>query len=144
MTKLDEIRARLEEATPGPWEWYNGCSWWRLGLADDQAQDTKVMSPHVCSDGQPTIVVSSSDRALTENAPADIAYLLDQVDNLAAIVKTAAKDLHFIQRYAKELEKSIRPQFGFDIHTRQTTSISSADIIAAARERAEDGDGKVG
>ena len=60
--RLKEIRARLDAATPGPWQpvYINGRE----------------------SPGVRRVVPESAERDLIAHAPADIAWLLEEVDNL--------------------------------------------------------------
>ena len=53
--------------TPGPWEWQNGCSWWRLGTRNG---DGNVICPTTHPiDRHPDLIVSKEDRDLIEAAP---------------------------------------------------------------------------
>ena len=61
---LDELIARLKEldrmATPEPWIWYNGCSWWRLGVSE--GKDTAIICPVIDDDGHPNMDVKKENR----------------------------------------------------------------------------------
>lgn len=70
--RLQEIRARLDAATPGPWEvWENG---------------TMVCAPDRDAPGAYHDIAlafsSLGDQHLIAHAPADIAWLLDEVERL--------------------------------------------------------------
>ena len=51
------------------WEWYNGCSYWRLGIAGDQWKHDAILRPYVAADGHAEIAVSKENRALIAAAP---------------------------------------------------------------------------
>ena len=57
------------------WEWYNGCSWWRLGIAGDQARHDAILSPTIAHDGHPNLCVSADNRTLIAAAPDLLAAL---------------------------------------------------------------------
>lgn len=65
MSKLNEIAGEIERiergATKGPWRWFNGCSWWRLGNDD---RDTAVLYPTKDRDGHPNLCVQDDDKEL--------------------------------------------------------------------------------
>lgn len=56
-------------STPGPWAWWTSNSWRRLYATGPQHQNVSVLSPVVCRDGHPDLVVSESDMALIVAAP---------------------------------------------------------------------------
>lgn len=97
---LTEIIARLEEleakATKGPWQWFNGCSWWRLGGHDDEVGNGNVIKPTKDSDGHPNLIVSEANKAL-------IAELRTHARTLIAAGKVAEA--------AKEAQKTGRDLF---------------------------------
>ena len=68
--RIKEIRERLGAATPGPWS--------VLDLSDETGTDYTVEG----SDVQIGPVWALADAAFIANAPADIAYLLEQVERL--------------------------------------------------------------
>jgi ubiquinone biosynthesis protein UbiJ len=83
--RLAEIRARLDAATPGPWD-YDHIT--RNVEADSRWLPDKrhVVAP----------MVGHFDGTLIAHAPADIAWLLDEVDSLrerVAILRTEVTDL---------------------------------------------------
>ena len=70
--RLQEIRARLDAATPGPWErWNDGMRIWSRARPDAQfgVDVADVYASHATAD-------------LIAHAPADIAWLLDEVERL--------------------------------------------------------------
>jgi len=78
-TRIAEIRARLEAATPGPWEW--------TGNALDQSENpyqevisTEVSCGAYCLGGMWAPGIDEDDKALIANAPADLADLLAALD----------------------------------------------------------------
>jgi hypothetical protein len=46
--------------TPLPWEWWNGCSWWRIGTSDQGKPP--VLEPTIDSDGHPNLICRKEDR----------------------------------------------------------------------------------
>ncbi len=73
-----EIRERLEAATPGPWE---------TGYEEHVTGDDEYVERWVESGGHRILVLDplndgSANQNLIANAPADIAYLLAEVDRL--------------------------------------------------------------
>ena len=68
MTKLEEIRARLDAATPGPWRVVQDGNWLEVA-GPDGAWGTSFDGPDV---------------EFVANAPGDIAFLLAEVDRLKA------------------------------------------------------------
>ena len=72
---VDEIEAELKQISPWPWAWCNGCSWWRLGKADDQMQHDSVICPTIDSDGHPNLVCRQEDREFLAKSPERLAAL---------------------------------------------------------------------
>lgn len=70
--RLAEIRARLNAATPGPWEWRE----WSCG---DEAITGPDNTGFVVNVDEAT---PHADADLIAHAPADIAWLLDEVERL--------------------------------------------------------------
>jgi hypothetical protein len=62
-----EVGAEMNKHTPGPWRWFNGCSWWRLG--NGLCDGGEVIRPTVARDGWPDLVVSDADKRLIAAAP---------------------------------------------------------------------------
>jgi hypothetical protein len=75
-----EIRARLEAATPGPWEVQAALG---TGLLHVSHADSEVGRPPIAQ------FAEAADAALIAHAPADLAYLLDRVAALAALAGAA-------------------------------------------------------
>lgn len=109
MTRLDEIRARLAAATPGPWHWYGNTKVHSLYLATvhggrrcvmqfarwgmSSAQPCFQSAAHVMVDAKDLVTyereyrkdvadINHPDAALIANAPTDIAFLLAEVERL--------------------------------------------------------------
>lgn len=68
MTKLEEIKERLEKATPGPW--HIG----QLNESTDSAWIESTELQDICE------VVTRNDEPFICSAPTDIAYLLTKVE----------------------------------------------------------------
>ena len=80
MSKLDEIRERLEAATEGPWDW---CSeLWQLRHMTGKYVCTEVLHAK-------GTLPTDNDAEFIANAPTDIAYLLAEVERLRGVVTTA-------------------------------------------------------
>lgn len=75
MTRIDEIRERLDKATPGPWEVDTDGSGGSGIFFDDEH-----MKP-VC------LYAKSGDADLIANAPADLAWCLAKLDAIRALHK---------------------------------------------------------
>ena len=90
--RIEAIRTRLQAATPGPWEWEGESKedWpqsdnslvtayvpegekWREPLVSGWGYDASGISVHKDADGE-----------LIANAPTDIAYLLNIIDQVSA------------------------------------------------------------
>lgn len=72
---LDGLEAAARAATPGPWMWFNGCSWWRLGTAYVHKgelipgkHDAVLCPTKDRHDGHPDLVVSQENRKYLEQA----------------------------------------------------------------------------
>ena len=83
MSRLDEIEARLEAASPGPWEVVTG-GWQVRG---PECNICGVFHHHVqIHDGGRNVTDNPAERdaELIANAPADLRYLLERVRELEA------------------------------------------------------------
>lgn len=87
MTRLDEIRARLEAATPGPW-WFakGGLGDNFIGYGTRNPADCGIVLTAEFDFNQCRTVMSCSDNnsELIANAHNDISYLLAEVERLEA------------------------------------------------------------
>ena len=82
--RLAELRRLASEATPGPWELWDGCSWRRFGSA---ATGRTVVEPIVYSerDRHPDLKVSKADgEHIAACDPQTILALLDMADRCIA------------------------------------------------------------
>ena len=75
MSTIDGIEAELKQISPWPWGWFNGCSWWRLGKADDQMQHDSVICPTIDSDGHSNLICHQEDREFLAKSPERLAAL---------------------------------------------------------------------
>lgn len=83
-----EIQARIDAATPGPWEAYNpGDGTARLWTVRDNEDDAERLIH------EPIGYLDWDNGVLIANAPADLAYLLARVATLEAQV-AAVRDKH--------------------------------------------------
>lgn len=93
--KIDEIRKRLKDATPGPWEYVpaDDCDDWQLynGEFTFIKQDDS---------GVP---VSTEDGEFIANAPTDIDFLLGEVSRLKAELERAKEQSNFWQQKEREM-----------------------------------------
>lgn len=93
--QLEQIRARLEAATPGPWrEFAESGDFW-IERAD---ADGNPIGPGVCSNS--ASFYNQADCVLVEHAPADIACLLDEVRRLYAVIDQSISDVQGISNLA--------------------------------------------
>lgn len=84
--QLAAIERRAEAATKGPWEWYNGCSYWRLGIAGDQSKHDAVIRPYTADDRHPELECGEHNRGFIAEARTDIPRLLAHIRELEARV----------------------------------------------------------
>jgi hypothetical protein len=113
MTKeqIDAIRARLDAATPGPWEarqWYgNDDGGWAAIGPHHESRDWNDDEPE--SDLHE---LAKRDAALIANAPADLRALLDEVERLTKredeLVKQVVAQIGFIGRQAEWREDAFK------------------------------------
>jgi hypothetical protein len=92
--RFKEIRERAEAATEGPWEWWDSCSWRRLGVKDDYGNH--VLQPHVASDGHPDVICEKSNRDFIAHSRTDIPYLLDEIAKRDALLERALRRLELM------------------------------------------------
>ena len=81
---MEEIRNRLADITPGPWEVETGgpCVW-HLGSGDTICT---VNFDHQTGEHQP-----GEDQEFIARAPSDIAFLLDQLSSIPSQIKAAVQ-----------------------------------------------------
>jgi hypothetical protein len=92
MDRLEEIRARLAAATPGPWTaiqktWRSrtsGHTWSAYGI--EQSQEVYGDDAWAISYATDTGQIAQKDADLIAHAPADLAYLLAEVERLQGIM----------------------------------------------------------
>lgn len=82
MTSPTEIQARLDAATPGPWERYAG----EIASTDELR---KVVGQAWVYRSTWELVLSDPDADLIANAPTDLAYLLTQLASAEARIAKA-------------------------------------------------------
>jgi hypothetical protein len=90
MTRTAQIRARLDKATPGPWELHDSCSWRRIGTPE---RDGNVLCPTIASDGHPDLNGGYDNLLLIASAPEDLKYLLDRLEMAEELLKRAEKHI---------------------------------------------------
>jgi hypothetical protein len=97
-SRLAEIRARLEAATPGPWsrdpgpETELGTDLWYDRLYSDRSQPDGFVYIHPVTKPEDELWIAEvfqneQDADLISHAPADIAWLLDEVERLEKRVR---------------------------------------------------------
>jgi len=98
--ELAAIRARIEAASPGPWEWWTSNSFRRLSGPD--GKDGGVLHAVVLRDGVPDVEVSEEDAALLAHARTDLPRLLGEVERLRKLAVQAVVDElnHTAENYA--------------------------------------------
>lgn len=78
--EIEEIKARAEAATPGPWKWWTSNSWNRL-KRDDCGVTQNVAEPFVSrSDNHPGLSINEEDMAFIAHARTDIPALLSALE----------------------------------------------------------------
>jgi hypothetical protein len=85
--RLDEIKERERRATPGKWEAWNGCSWWRIGLQAHSGRQYEIISPTTdSSDGHPNLTGPNlrDDLTFAAHARQDIPLLLAIISRLTS------------------------------------------------------------
>jgi hypothetical protein len=100
--RLQEIRARLDAATPGPWS--NSVSW--DCVEADVMPTTNYLEPYRTTVARARLPMNAD---LIAHAPADIAWLLDEISMLemdvAEISRKAEDAEDFWKQRAEHLEK---------------------------------------
>lgn len=91
MTRLEEIRARLDKATPGPWEA-------RVNDLTDEViieheQEYRWQVAWIADTYKRDWAMPDAD--LIANAPADLAWALSEIERLSKIVEDAVKVLRW-------------------------------------------------
>jgi hypothetical protein len=115
--KLEAIRARLAAATPGPWVAVIDCE-----RSVRSIRGRMAISCVLASELGTDLSCSLDDFALILEAPTDIAWLLKQADELAAI-KEAAK--------APSVEALVR-EIGAELDVEDIDDWSAGDLVFAA------------
>lgn len=85
MSRVDEIKARLEAATPGPWRTNKFVTF----------IEAEKDGEFICQ--FPNYYNYNGNSNLVANAPADIAFLLSEVERLKKALNTARKKLRICQ-----------------------------------------------
>lgn len=100
MNRLDEIKARLKAATPGPWEpvvfndgLWNEC----MGVRGPNPYRENQIEPfamnqwfcHSAEDGDKATESSYANMRLMGHAPSDLAYLLSALESAEKVVEAA-------------------------------------------------------
>ena len=79
LERVKAIEKRLEQATPGSWEWWTSNSWKRLEVKDRTIPTQYVLYPYDAKDGQSDIAIKQGDMDFIENAPDDMRFLVKQL-----------------------------------------------------------------
>jgi hypothetical protein len=79
-SQLSAIRARLDAATPGPWElWYGELDWVSVGIDGDTVAECRTHINQQFSGWQ-----NLRNATFIQHAPTDLRALLDAVERLTA------------------------------------------------------------
>lgn len=79
--RIDAIRARLNAATPGPWAIWHDLDHQGFTTVGDADSYEEILAHGECEESNPTAhVYVEEDADLIANAPADIAFLLAELD----------------------------------------------------------------
>lgn len=138
--RIEEIRNRLAEITPGPWEPETGgpCVW-HLGSGDTICE---VNFDHQTGEHQP-----GEDQEFIASAPSDIAFLLEQLASIPAQIKAAVQAEREawsdVRRIGAQLSNTAYnlSHAGKDRvvteHERKVLAVCASDWDAAIRARGE-------
>ena len=105
MTRIDEIRERLDKATPGPWSWRN-TSPTNVLLLGAQSRAVMTFRRNGMQAAQPQF--RGEDGTLLDTARANINAFPD-----ADLIANAPADLAWCIEYIGEMERVLRDE-GFD------------------------------
>ena len=115
--RLDEIQARVEAATPGPWEWDSDLC---VMLAGYEGQDPVVgvrLSPR------------SFDADFIAHSREDVPFLLAEVTKFRAIIEEAANTLRATLDHENEVQEARNPQEDYETYQ---GILAAWDILAKA------------
>ena len=96
MSRLDEIRERVEGATPGPWEWVaEGPGEGNITLrTTGRGYDDHILTPHVCEAcekrGARCLAPTAENAAFIAAAREDVPFLLAEVERLRGALEEAS------------------------------------------------------
>lgn len=91
MSRLDEIRERLNKATPGPWQW---------DFENNHLESTTAFDEFEAPDGRklrsPMLIAwqrfeTYADEDLIAHAPTDLRYLLEQIEKQTQLLQRARR-----------------------------------------------------
>ena len=92
--RIADIKERLAKATPGEWKVFDSCSWRRIGIS---GTCKTVIAPTNCpSDNHLDLYARREDLELAAHAPADLAFLLSELDLRDKVVEAAQRLLKSI------------------------------------------------
>ena len=100
MSRRDEIRERVEGATPGPWEWVaEGPGEGNITLrTTGRGYDDHILTPHVCEAcekrGARCLAPTAENAAFIAAAREDVPFLLGEVERLRGAVLHQATRRH--------------------------------------------------
>jgi len=86
-SRLGEIKARLENATPGPWQNRNPRIWGGQGLYDEVIAPGPVDCTTHCYGGTSQVELTETDAEFIAAAPVDVRWLLEHVEQQRAEVE---------------------------------------------------------
>lgn len=79
--RIREARERCENASDGPWQVQDSCSWRRIGQAPPhEYRDGNVLSPRVDNDGHPNLTVERDDLDFIAHSRTDLPDALDDLE----------------------------------------------------------------
>ena len=92
--------------TPGPWMWWDSCSWRRLGSED---QSTCIMQPITLHDGQPDLYFRNGgytgpDASLIKAAP----DLMEACEGLVASMNVCGTHAEILDARLSALAKAVQ------------------------------------
>lgn len=92
MTRLEEIKARVEAATDGPWEWI-GKDLETKDYKGPSILEFECETSFGLSGASPNLLAKESDKEFIVHAREDIPYLLDRIKDLEAKLAVANENI---------------------------------------------------
>jgi len=104
--ECEAIQARVDAATPGPWELWDGCSWRRIGRKAHQGE-RPIIEPVIASDGHPDFAGQNLalDLKFAIESRTDVPNLLHTIEKLREERDELKSELTQEARIKKQVEQ---------------------------------------